>query len=96
MIQISNVKIEHNIQVLFTISNYFENILECIENKPITGLGISVKLKLKLNLNPYQFGEPQVQKLCFLPPKIAFIEAHFKSEKNFVSKTIKCLKKMLV
>ena len=28
-----------------------------------------------------QFRKPQVQKLCFIPPKIIFIEVHFWLEK---------------
>ena len=29
-----------------------------------------------------QFRKPQVQKLCFIPPKIIFIEVHVWLEKN--------------
>ena len=44
-------------------------------------LVFSVKLQLKKNLCARQFGKAQVQKLCFIPPKIIFIEVHFGSEK---------------
>ena len=36
-----------------------------------------VKLQFKSNLYAMQFRKPQVQKLCFIPPKIIFIEVHF-------------------
>ena len=32
-----------------------------------------------------QFRKPQVQKLCFIPPKIIFIEVHFWLEKKIGS-----------
>ena len=40
----------------------------------------SIKLQFKYNLCARQFRKPQVQKLCFIPPKIIFIEIHFGSE----------------
>ena len=35
-----------------------------------------------------QLRKPQVQKLCFIPPKIIFIEVHFWLEKNLGLKKI--------
>ena len=50
------------------------------ESKKALDLVFSVKLQIKYNLCSCQFRKLKVQKLCFLPPNIVFIEVHFGSE----------------
>ena len=51
-------------------------------------LVFSVKLQFKENLCARQFTKPQVQNLCFISPKIIFIEVYFGSKKKLGSKKI--------
>ena len=64
-------------QPVALVGHYSETFISDFKGRQ--DLVFSVKLQVKLHLCARQFRKPQVQKLCFIPPKIIFIKVHFGS-----------------